>query len=110
MTIVIYHRRRASKQKNKFHIFVYFMISLKFINSFSFYLLIHLFSDLPQSILRVLFRSVYTLNLVAILFQMFSVLSLEAFGPKYIENQFKIPTWQADIILGKVQSLNTFEF
>ena len=63
------------------------------------------FSDLPKSVGRVISRPVYTLNLVAALLQVFSIMSLAAFGPKYLENQFHIPTWKANIILGKQKKI-----
>ena len=33
---------------------------------------------------------------------MVAMMSISAFGPKYMENQFQIPTWKANIIVGMV--------
>ena len=59
-------------------------------------------ADLPRSIGRVLCCPVYVLTVVGGLTMMVAMMSISAFGPKYMENQFQIPTWKANIIVGMV--------
>ncbi|XP_067665586.1 solute carrier organic anion transporter family member 2A1-like [Haliotis asinina] len=56
--------------------------------------------DLPVSVLRVLRNPMYTCSLCGIIFINFTVGGYVAFGPKYMETEFGIPSWQANIILG----------
>ncbi|CAC5397332.1 SLCO3A [Mytilus coruscus] len=56
--------------------------------------------DIPIAIFRILRRPVYSLTILALVFQLFGVIGGLSFGPKYTENQFNIPTWKANIILG----------
>jgi hypothetical protein len=45
---------------------------------------------------------VYPIVALALGIFLFGVMGGISFGPKYMENQFNIPTWQANIILGKI--------
>ena len=59
-------------------------------------------SDIPKAIFRVLRTPVYPIVVLALGIFLFGVMGGISFGPKYMENQFNIPTWQANIILGKI--------
>jgi hypothetical protein len=50
---------------------------------------------------------VYPIVALALGIFLFGVMGGISFGPKYMENQFNIPTWQANIILGKIFIANT---
>ncbi|XP_076084430.1 solute carrier organic anion transporter family member 3A1-like [Mytilus galloprovincialis] len=56
--------------------------------------------DIPIALFRILRKPVYSLTILALLFKLFGVIGGLSFGPKYTENQFNIPTWKANIILG----------
>lgn len=56
--------------------------------------------DMPKSIIRVFRQPVYMCNLLAVLCVVFAFMSLGSFGPKYLEIQFRVPTWKANLILG----------
>ncbi|XP_052085396.1 solute carrier organic anion transporter family member 3A1-like [Mytilus californianus] len=56
--------------------------------------------DIPIAIFRILRRPVYSLTILGLVFQLFGLIGGLSFGPKYTENQFNIPTWKANIILG----------
>ncbi|KAJ8322349.1 hypothetical protein KUTeg_000820 [Tegillarca granosa] len=56
--------------------------------------------DLPKALMRIFTNRVYVLHLIGVMCTMLSIISLTSFGPKYIENQFNLPTWKANIILG----------
>ncbi|XP_053382717.1 solute carrier organic anion transporter family member 2B1-like [Mercenaria mercenaria] len=63
--------------------------------------------DLPKSVLRVLQQPVYVCNLLSVLCLVFAFMAYASFGPKYIENQFRIPTWKANVILGLEKLVTT---
>ncbi|KAL3888259.1 hypothetical protein ACJMK2_000630, partial [Sinanodonta woodiana] len=56
--------------------------------------------ELPKSVLRIFKEPVYTLSCLNNIATMFAVMALGSFGPKYLESQFFLPTWKANIILG----------
>ncbi|XP_052252326.1 solute carrier organic anion transporter family member 1C1-like [Dreissena polymorpha] len=56
--------------------------------------------DLPRSLGRVLKRPVYTCTMISVLFYLFGIMAMGSFGPKYIENQFHVPTWKANWVMG----------
>jgi len=57
-------------------------------------------SELPLSVWRVLKSPLYACILCTVLTYMFAVMAFASFGPKYIENQFQIATWKANIVMG----------
>ncbi|KAL3888225.1 hypothetical protein ACJMK2_000600 [Sinanodonta woodiana] len=56
--------------------------------------------DLPRSIWRLLKDPVYSLSCINAVATSFGSMALSSFGPKYMETQFFLPTWKADMILG----------
>ena len=42
----------------------------------------------------------YTISLIGCIVNMLGFTSTLSFGPKYMEKQFNIPAWEANIILG----------
>ncbi|XP_033727403.1 LOW QUALITY PROTEIN: solute carrier organic anion transporter family member 2B1-like [Pecten maximus] len=62
--------------------------------------------SIPRGIYNVLRCAVFDICLAAILCLMFGAMGNTIFGPKYLENQFNIPTWKANMILG-VEKLGT---
>ncbi|XP_069106405.1 solute carrier organic anion transporter family member 4C1-like [Argopecten irradians] len=62
--------------------------------------------SLPRGLYKVFRCAVFDICLVAILCLMFGAMGNTTFGPKYLENQFNIPTWKANMILG-VEKLGT---
>ncbi|XP_048257217.1 solute carrier organic anion transporter family member 2B1-like [Haliotis rufescens] len=56
--------------------------------------------DMPASVLRVLRNPIYTCSLCGITCINFTVGGYVAFGPKYMETVFTIPSWQANVMLG----------
>ncbi|KAK3604304.1 hypothetical protein CHS0354_021567 [Potamilus streckersoni] len=56
--------------------------------------------ELPTSALRIFKEPVYTLSCFNNIATLFAVMALGSFGPKYLETQFFLPTWKANIILG----------
>ncbi|KAL3888230.1 hypothetical protein ACJMK2_000605 [Sinanodonta woodiana] len=63
--------------------------------------------DLPRSILRILKDPVYTLSCINSITTAFGAMALGSFGPKYMETQFFLPTWKADIIMGIEKLITT---
>ncbi|KAL4217902.1 hypothetical protein ACF0H5_022641 [Mactra antiquata] len=63
--------------------------------------------DLPKSIYRVLKQPVFTCNLASTIFVVFAFMSMGSFGPKYVETQFQIPTWKANVIAGLEKLVTT---
>ena len=59
------------------------------------------FTDLPKSLYRVLKCPVYTLALCGVICVIFMVAGSMSFGPKYIEHQFTVPGYKANIIVGE---------
>ncbi|XP_060081019.1 solute carrier organic anion transporter family member 2A1-like [Ylistrum balloti] len=62
--------------------------------------------SLPRGLLKVFRCAVFDVCLVATLCLLFGAMGNTIFGPKYLENQFNIPTWKANMILG-VEKLGT---
>ncbi|WAR17995.1 SO74D-like protein [Mya arenaria] len=56
-----------------------------------------LVKDLPKSVWRVLRTALYLCTVTSLLTYLFGAMAFGSFGPKYIEHQFHLPTWKANI-------------
>ncbi|XP_052764818.1 solute carrier organic anion transporter family member 2A1-like [Mya arenaria] len=59
-----------------------------------------LVKDLPKSVWRVLRTALYLCTVTSLLTYLFGAMAFGSFGPKYIEHQFHLPTWKANIVMG----------
>ncbi|KAK6182182.1 hypothetical protein SNE40_009920 [Patella caerulea] len=55
---------------------------------------------LPVTLIRIFKIPIFTVTLLAISIISFSITGLITFGPKYLQNQFYIPAWKANLING----------
>nr|KAG5699923.1 hypothetical protein BaRGS_018222 [Batillaria attramentaria] len=65
--------------------------------------------ELPATMWRLLSNPIYISLLLSGCFVLFSVGGLQAFMPKYIENQFSLPAWRANLVIA-VTSMITASF
>ncbi|XP_048736475.1 solute carrier organic anion transporter family member 2B1-like [Ostrea edulis] len=63
--------------------------------------------DLTRKVIRILTNARFTVNLIAVCIVLFIVGGFIAFTPKYLETQFFIPAWYANVLLGGVVILST---
>lgn len=61
----------------------------------------YLCTELVKKLVRILKNARFTLNLAAVCLVLFLVGGFLAFTPKYLETQFFIPAWYANILLGR---------
>lgn len=57
-------------------------------------------TDLTRKVIRILTNARFTVNLIAVCIVLFIVGGFIAFTPKYLETQFFIPAWYANVLLG----------
>lgn len=65
------------------------------------------FKELVKKLVRILRNARFTLNLAAVCIVLFLVGGFLAFTPKYLETQFFIPAWYANILLGGIVIVST---
>ena len=83
MVPILFHASSLRRPQNNKHYQIFFV------------------SDFLKSIIKVLRVPLYTLHLLSSLVSMIGLSSTMEFAPKYIETQFNVTAWEANIIMGE---------